>query len=406
MIKFPSFGLLFSLKVCCILQISIQPSHFSHFFISIYNSLKLTLIFLLCFSFQCKAQNVNETVDIDLITISPGEYYWSAFGHTAIRIKSLNYDKIFGFGYFDFEKENFFINFAKGEMQYFLGVVDSDLEIENYKRQGRSVISQKLTLTTVQKEHIINELTYLSREENRYYPYNYFLNNCTSKIRDILNDATNGEVNLQLAPIATDKSWNDLTFPMKNQTWMNLGIAFVYGLSAFEKKNKWQLSVFPEVLSTDIKNIETRTGWNNHFSVIHTPSKQESAFSEYSFIKTHYAVILCVLVLLIGITLNVSSKPTIILWLITQSLLGVILILLWFLTSHTIAKNNINLLIMFPMAFIFMFQYFRKSCLLNVYLLVNLVWIIAALFLTNLYLIGFCLVNLLMILKLKKLRAN
>lgn len=359
------------------------------------------LFILILMPFKVGAQSDYVNTDVDIITISPGEFYWSAFGHTAIRIKSGQSDLMYGFGYFDFAEEDFFFKFAKGEMKYFLGVVDSKYELENYQLDGRKITSQRLSLSNNQKRKLLDQLVFLSLPENRYYSYDYFLNNCTSRIRDILDEITFGEISKPLKQQATATSWNDLTFPAVNQTWMNLGIAYIYGLPAFQKKNQWQLSVFPEVFSQDLKSIKTKNNWNKDLKVLNSPSQEESLFTQYSFLQTHYAVIFCVLILMLGLLVKSLSKPTIIFWLIIQSLLGVGLFLLWFFTKHNIAMWNINIMIFFPLAWILLLEKVRKPWVLKGFLLMNIFWVVLALFFTSLYLSGFSLVNILLYKQLK-----
>jgi hypothetical protein len=355
----------------------------------------LCALLWMSFVFESQAQQDSDNSEISLITVSPGEFYWSAFGHTALRVKSDRSDRMFGFGYFDFNQENFFINFAKGEMQYFLGELDSFEELENYRQDGRKVVSQRLDLSSHQKQQIVDNLLFLSREENRYYAYDYFLNNCTSQIRDIINQVTDGELNNHLKAINNQKSWNDLTFPATNQTWMNLGIALVYGLPAFTKRDQWQLSVFPDVLSEDVKNLKTQANWNKNLTVLYTPTKQEAEFSHYSFWKTHYAVILCALLLIIGLLIKPLTPVIINLWLVSQSFLGISLVVLVFFTSHSIALWNINVLIFFPLAFLLVFKKLRRPKVIQVFLILNILWVILAGLMTNFYLLGFCVINLL-----------
>lgn len=347
------------------------------------------------FSFQSQGGSDYEKVEIQLVTISPGEFYWSAFGHSAIRIKSPTFDRMFGFGYFDFADEDFFYNFAQGNMQYFLGVVDSHHELSGYKKEGRQVVIQNLKLTPTQKQQLVEKMLFLAKPENRYYHYDYFLNNCTSKIRDIIDEVTNGELSSQLTPIETSKSWSDFTFPVSNQAWVNLGIAYIYGIPAFSKQNKWQLSVFPEVFSEDITKIDSASGWNSDYEVYYQPSETELKRSEKHFIKTHYAVFLMVGLLLIGLLFKKTFKSTMVMWLTLQNLLGIGLILLTFFTQHSIAVWNINLLIFSPFALLLLFKSTNKPLLLNAFLIGNIIWVILALVFTNLYLIGFCLLNLL-----------
>ncbi len=374
-------------------------------------TLPLSLLLSIILSFASIAKSSTQDIEISLITISPGQYYWSAFGHSALRVKTAEYDKMFGFGYFDFEEEDFFLKFAKAEMQYFLGVNDSSYELGDYEQQGRKILSQRLDLTAQQKQKLVSELFYLVQPENRYYPYDYFLNNCTSRIRDLLDEVTNGEISQQLKPQSTHNSWADLTFPTTNQAWMNLGVAYIYGIPAFSKKSQWQLSVFPEEFSDDLKTIKTQSSWNKDFQVLYTPNSEDSQFaqyrlSQYRFLATHYALILLVVILVLGVLIKATATITVNLWLVTQSLLGVGLLVLWFFTQHSIAAWNINILLFSPLAWMFLIKSYRKSWVLNGFLVMNIVWLLLALVFTHLYLLGFCLANILIFKRLGSTEIN
>lgn len=338
------------------------------------------------------AQNSN--VQVELITIGPGQYYWEAFGHTALRVKTPEADYMYGFGYFDFEDEDFFINFARGEMQYFMGIQETQDELAAYQNQGRKIWSQKLLLSSTQKQELLTRLHFLAQPQNRYYHYDYFLNNCTSRIRDILDNITHQDLSSQLQSRETRKSWNDLTFPAINQAWMNLGIAIAYGLPAYQKRNKWQLSVFPEIFAKDLQHSKTSNHWNQPMQLIYQPNKAQVKQLEYGFFQTHYAMPLIVILIAFGLHWKRSKLLTANLWLLTQSLLGVGLLLLWFFTKHMVAAYNINILLFFPFGFLLLFNYFKKSPCLTVFLSINVLWLILAVFFTNLYLLGFCLINL------------
>jgi hypothetical protein len=361
--------------------------------------LKVCLAIILIVLCTPTAAQVDNKVDIELYTFGAGENYWEAFGHTAIRVKINEIDYMYGFGYFNFSDEDFFLKFAKGKMQYFLGIEETNLEIDNYINQGRSVWSQKLNLDPSQKQQLIARLNYLALAENRYYHYDYFLNNCTSQIRDLLDEVTNGEISKQLIGIETNKSWNDLTFPVSNQTWMNLGIAIAYGIPAYQSRDKWSLSIFPEDFAHDLEQIDTQTNWNGKLMQQHKAAEQ---LIKHSFIKTHYAVIALVSLILIGLFIPILTKFTVYTWLIGQSLIGIALLFLWFFSEHSVAVWNINLLLFPPFAFVLLHKrsFTRLS---NVFLISTILWVILALFFTNIYLIVFGLINFTLIYKLKTL---
>jgi len=361
-----------------------------HFIISI-----LLYLGVLFITPKAQADIDLEGLKIELITIGAGEHYWEAFGHSALRIKTATQDYMFGFGYFDFSEEDFFLKFAKGETRYFLDIEETDIELNDYKKQGRKIWTQNLQLSSSQKKELISKLDFLSRPENRYYHYDYFLNNCTSRIRDILDEVTNGEISSQLENIEKELSWNDLTFPVTNQAWMNLGIALVYGLPAYFDRDQWQLSIFPEDFAQDLKELKTRLHWNQSYQVYYQQTVEESSFNQYGFFKTHYAMLFCVVILTLLLMIRITKKITINFWLLSQSLLGSAILMLWFMTSHTVAAYNINIMLFFPLGFLLIFKKLNSVWLVNIFLVINILWLITAAAVTNLYLIGFFLVNVL-----------
>ena len=351
-----------------------------------------------------KAQNHGDDIEIELITVGVGPDYWEAFGHTAIRVKSNSYDYVYGFGYFDFNEEDFFLKFAKGESRYFLGIEPTQQALESAIESGRTVWKQKLNLDHEEKAKLIRKLNYLAQPENRYYKYDYFRNNCTSRIRDIIDDVTHGEILTSLHSIENGQSWYDLTFPAKNQSWMNLGIAIAYGLPAYKDRNQWQLSIFPDVFAQDLEKI--KANWVGELELVHQPKPEESEFSQYSFWKTHYAMFAIVILMLILLHYGKTATIAVNSWLILQSLVGIGLLLLWFFTSHSVAANNVNILLFFPLAFLFLFKTFNKEKIITFYVIINMLWLVAAVVFTSIYLFGFMMINVIvanqMILKLKK----
>ncbi len=371
--------------------------------------MKLLVVFCMCvvltaFSLVVKAQQPagNNHLTIELITIGPGPFYWEAFGHSALRVKTDTQDYMFGFGYFDFEEEDFFLKFAKGEMQYFLGIEETAYELQKYQQQGRQIWSQTLDLSAEQKNALVSKLNYLLSPENRYYRYDYFLDNCTSRIRDLLDGVTGNDISRSFQNIHNSISWSDRTFPVVNQAWMNLGIALGYGLPAYRNRNQWSLNVFPVEFAESLGSLSTQTDWNQPRQVLFAPTPQQSMFNHYDFMKTHYAVLLVLAVILFMMGFKKIRSFTVKFWLVTQSIVGCLLLMLWFLTEHSVANYNLNVLLFFPCAFLLVSKRFVNSFTVWSFLLINIAWLLCAIFITHWYLVGFFLINVLIFLRIKK----
>ena len=122
-----------------------------------------------------------------------------AFGHTGIRIidKKNNLDLVFNFGIYDYNAPNFYSNFFKGRPIFSLGINRFNDFFDSYVKQNRKVYEQIIKTTKERKKIIVESLIKNSQEENKYYIYEYFEDNCSTRVADILiNDIEEIKVDL------------------------------------------------------------------------------------------------------------------------------------------------------------------------------------------------------------------
>ena len=165
--------------------------------------LKTYLLTLTCalFLFQANAQlQLSKESEVSILTIGPGFVLNDAFGHSAIRIKdpSQNIDLIFDYGRYDFQAKGFYLNFAKGKLDYEIGWTYSEDFISNYKLQQRRVTAQIINLTLKEKQNLFEGLQTNIQPQNKSYSYDFFYNNCATKIKDVLVDTSNKNISFVL----------------------------------------------------------------------------------------------------------------------------------------------------------------------------------------------------------------
>ena len=133
-----------------------------------------------------------------LITVDVGDKVYDNFGHTALRVidESSNTDIVFNWGLFRVNggPVAFSYNFFKGIMNYELGTRSPSQEFSMYRSQERSVWQDKINLSNPQKEILYRRLLWNLQEENIVYPYQYFFDNCTTRVRDYLDEALSGRI--------------------------------------------------------------------------------------------------------------------------------------------------------------------------------------------------------------------
>lgn len=138
----------------------------------------------------------QDSLQISLLTCSPGTEIYSLFGHTALRVQnfSRNLDVVFNYGMFSFNTPHFIYRFIKGETDYQLGVIPYVYFEAEYAERGSSVYQQVLNLSAEEKQTLLHLLTENYLPENRTYRYNYFYDNCTTRARDQIERCIKGTV--------------------------------------------------------------------------------------------------------------------------------------------------------------------------------------------------------------------
>jgi len=131
-----------------------------------------------------------------LVTIGPGEAVWERFGHNAIRLVDTRtgYDASYNWGIFDFQQEDFIPRFLRGQMLYMMAPFASEPMIEMYRAAGREVVAQELDLTPAEKLELRILAERNALPENRDYFYDYFLDNCSTRVRDLLDVVLGGAI--------------------------------------------------------------------------------------------------------------------------------------------------------------------------------------------------------------------
>ncbi len=137
------------------------------------------------------SQNLNlpelsEDAEFSLITCSPGDEIYNLFGHSAIRLRdpNLRLDFVYNFGTFDFSTPNFVLRFIQRKLMYSLSKSSYNPFLRVYVYENRAVSEQKLLINREQKQNLFIYLEKNYLPQNREYLYDFFYDNCASRIRD------------------------------------------------------------------------------------------------------------------------------------------------------------------------------------------------------------------------------
>lgn len=190
---------------------------------------RIALLVTVLISANLQAQTqLSERAEVAIITVGPyqGEV-WSAFGHSGIRISdpATKTDLFFDYGLFDFEQDNFFLNFAKGLLNYKVGARDYQRFVAVQKYLNRYVKAQYLNFTQEEKQQLYDFLLNNVKPENAEYLYNYVYDNCATKLRDIPNELFPDRISFDLSYKEEGKTVRNLMDDyLSLQPWGDLGI--------------------------------------------------------------------------------------------------------------------------------------------------------------------------------------
>ncbi|WP_255592717.1 DUF4105 domain-containing protein [Marixanthomonas sp. SCSIO 43207] len=315
---------------------------------------------LLTLSVKAQYTSLSENAEVSILTIGPGDQLYDKFGHSAFRVqdKTNGFDIVYNYGVYDFNTPNFYTKFARGKLLYQLGVSYYEPFYNSYVAQNRWIKEQTLNLTYSEKQAVFNFLQNNAKPENRDYKYDFFYDNCATKIRDVLKEVLGNDLQYTADFVEEEYTFRELI--QKNlhwNTWGSLGIDVALGAVIDKRASAWEYQFLPDYIfkAAETATItrgsskeqlvkDTTTLFNN------TPKEQGSFF----FTSPLFVFgLLGTLIVLITYTDKKNNKRSKILdagIFIVTGLIGVLLLLLWFGTDHTATAANYNMLWAFPLS--------------------------------------------------------
>lgn len=183
-----------------------------------------------------------------LVTIGPGDAVWERFGHNLLWIHdpAAGTDQGYNYGLFSFEQENFVLRFVRGHMEYWMGGGDVGRQLAAYRTQDRSIHVQELALDTVEVRELQDFLEWNERPENRFYRYDYYRDNCSTRVRDALDRILDGRLEAWARQRLTGATYRDHTLRLTHGLFfVSAGMHFGLGPSVDRELDAWEAMFIP-----------------------------------------------------------------------------------------------------------------------------------------------------------------
>ncbi len=333
----------------------------------------LVLFVVLSLGFNSFSQELSKKATVSVLTVEPGhEELFAAFGHSAIRIQdsATGLDKVYNFGTYYYNQPYFYLNFARGYLLYGLSVSKWQRFQGYYAYFNRQVEAQYINLTQDQKQKVFDFLENNAKPENSMYYYDYFYDNCATRIRDVFEQSLGDNIKIPQDyvsnPGQTVRQLTD-TYIEEEFPWGKLGIDLCLGLPMDKHMSDYEYMYLPDYVNDAFKvsEIKSDSGWGKAVSKteiilesrpVDVPKTMLTPFRAFSLV-----LLVGIMLLVIQLKMGKNFKLFDFLLFFITGLIGLLLLLLWTVTDHSAAAENFNLLWLLPTHLLVSFALFKRN---------------------------------------------
>ncbi|MGW8266245.1 MAG: lipoprotein N-acyltransferase Lnb domain-containing protein [Longimicrobiales bacterium] len=323
------------------------------------------------------------SLTVYLMTIGQGDAIWERFGHNAIWIRDgdTGWEAAYNWGMFSFGEVDFIPRLFKGTMLYWMAPRDPAASLEESRWADRSVRVQQLALTPRQKWDLLNFVEWNARPENMYYRYDYYRDNCSTRVRDALDRVLEGRIRTSAEGTMTDHTYRWHTRRLlRDAPAAYLGIQTVLGPSADEPLTAWEEAFLPIRLMEEIRKVRVPDGQGGTRPLVveerqllestRAPEPEGPPFAFPWFLLVGLIWGGGILVLSrkgrrLGMVGRLSLLGLAGGWTLLAGVSGSLLLAAWLFTDHSFWYRNLNLLqlnpLFLPLPIAFLLFSFRAS---------------------------------------------
>ena len=320
----------------------------------------------------------GDDLTVSVLTFGPGDHPFFKFGHNAILVQQRPRQGgevvsgparddgpgwVYNYGTFAFDSPALIPKFLRGKFKYWLSVSGMDDTFESYAAANRSILAQELDLTAAQKLKLWQALRENARPENREYLYDYFRDNCSTRVRDAVDRAVEGRVRAA-GRQATTTTYRFHSLRMVADLWPEyVGLYLGLGRAADVPINRWEESFLPERLADLLRTVQVPEGGGARNLVKAEKTIYQARRPTKPAAPPNWSAYFLVVGLLLGGALAMLGRfarrlvtARILFGALASvvggsfGLLGVIMLSLWSLTDHRVAYANANIMQFAPWA--------------------------------------------------------
>lgn len=305
------------------------------------------------------------SLTVSLLTYGHSDVFFERFGHTALafRDSTTGEDVAYNWGMFDFDQPRFLMRFLTGDTRYSMAGYNTVVFNSAYRDDNRSIREQILSLSPIERGALLEYVQWNAQEENRYYRYDYYQDNCATRIRDVLDWALQGRLHVALAGPGDGRTWRGETARLlSSKLLMYLGIEMALGRHADIPLTQWEEEFLPEHMARHYASLQlpdasgTLRPLVQQDSMVYVSSRPPLPVKSPSFTALAFLIGLTIAGLIVSSaeahsrTGQLLLATSVALWYLVGGLLGTALLLAGTVTKHApYMGNNAALFVVHPL---------------------------------------------------------
>jgi len=287
---------------------------------------------------------------ISLLTVGTGEDLAAKFGHSAIRLQdpTLGIDEVYGYGTYDFEDPNFYLNFTRGKLAYTISRIPFKYFDYSYQQEKRWIKEQELDLNLQQRTLIVGFLENNLLPENKRYKYDFLFDNCATRIPMVFEKTLGSTFKFDYSYLENHLTFRELIrLKLNPNTWSNFGIDLALGSVIDRKATPYEHLFLPIYVYQQMKHttLNGKSIVKKESVLLDIPEQNDNSLL---FLTPAFWLGL-LLALVTWVTFKDYKNERRTKWLdfslfMLTGFSGMLILFLWFGTDHLATKANYNAL--------------------------------------------------------------
>jgi hypothetical protein len=308
----------------------------------------------------------SNALSVYVITLGEGSALWEKFGHNSLWFldSAAKVDEVYNWGTFDFNAPGFAWRFVTGETKYWVDMFPGgQVVIDFFSRRDRTIDVQRLNLTPAQATRALAFARNNALDANKFYRYDYYRDNCSTRIRDLIDVVTDGAVKAASTG-TTPYSFRSESVRLTDDLFFaQLGIAAALGRPGDRPITVWEDAFVPMRLRDLLRGVRVTIDGKQAPLVVeerraNTTHEHTELADVPSIWRVPLIIGLVIAIDLLGLGIigerhhgvDIAFRAEVSVWALLTGLLGVGILFAWMFTHHDFWDRNESLLVVNPLA--------------------------------------------------------